>query len=167
MCAGILFCDDNIQNKTLALYDAMQDSFNLEIAGSDDDIVDVITYLIYLACYHLPELYKKNGGEMKDSDFEYPEYEKEHFNLAKDMVVEHWVNIIFGPESKIEREQFYMNVKNATCSKIACSLNNTNAGCGDSATKIFSPEGLRCQFQRAIKATEDEAAALIIENNAI
>jgi hypothetical protein len=128
MCAGILFCNDTLEKKTLALYDAMQDSYHMSIANSDADIPQVIGFFVYLTCYHLPELFKKNGGDVKDSDFEYPEYEAEHYTLGLAMLVDHFNNILFGYESGVTRAAFYDKVKNATC-EAACIIENCNTGC--------------------------------------
>ena len=72
MCLSLLYCDDSIMNKTLSLYDAMQDSYHIEIASSDDDITEVIDTLIFHTCYRLPELFVKHGGVIKDNEIEYP-----------------------------------------------------------------------------------------------
>jgi hypothetical protein len=68
-----------------------------------------------LSCYHIPELFKKNGGEVKDSDFEFPEYQEVHYKHAIETFITHWVNIVFYDDSKIEREKFYKGVKTRMC----------------------------------------------------
>jgi len=92
--------------------------------------------LIFHSCYFLPMLFKKHGGEIKDSEIEFPEVGKEHYNLAFDKLLDHWLDMVFGARSHITRDGFKLNVKNNYC-KSSCDIKDDPTGCGIECSVIF------------------------------
>ena len=85
----------------------------------------MISTLIFHSCYFLPTLFKKHKGEIKDSEIEFPEVGKEHYNMAFEKLMEHWTDCIFDNKGKITRDVFKNNMIKNTCTH-SCSVNNTN-----------------------------------------
>ena len=105
ICLGLMLCTGEAALKARVFYDALQDNMQLKISGSDKDFAIIFNHFVVIACYMMLRFYREEASKPFVTQH-YPRPGTHEFQETLENFREDYLDIIFGEESFLPRDEF-------------------------------------------------------------